>query len=224
MRKITAGACALLLVGSLAACSGSGSDASPSTTTKAPAAGTTATTADGGGDEVTTTAGADGGETTTTDGGSAPAGGTAIEYATQLAKGLSAGEKGSDELQVSAAQARCVAPKWVEAMGVDALTSSGTSPKDLADPDFDFPGLKLEPAQGLAMVDAFADCDVDIYVQFYAVLSKGLDATQKACLQGELDQATARQFLAESLTTADISAQLGTTLGTIEKACKLSAG
>ncbi|QXC63378.1 hypothetical protein KSP35_11640 [Aquihabitans sp. G128] len=222
MRKLSATVGALLLVASLAACSGSGgSDGASSTTTKAPAGEQATTTTAGSDDDGTTTTASGDDETTTTSGGSGESG-DAASYAASLAKGLASGDAASDELQVTDDEAACVAPKWIETIGVDALTSFGASPKDLEDPDFSFPDLKLDDEQGLAMIDAFVDCDVDIYGQFADVLSEDLDATQQACLEGELDEASTRQYLASALTKDEMSSDLIAKLQAIDATCNLS--
>jgi hypothetical protein len=209
MRKLPAVVLALALVLPVAACS---SDSEGSSTTTRPASSTSTTDAGGGGST----------SSTSTTGGSGEPSGDADAYAASLAKGLTQVESSGAELRVSAEEADCVAPRWIEVIGLDRLGDRGVAPADLEDPDFDFPGLGLSDDDGLGMVDAFTDCGVDLYQQFTDVLAEGLDATQKACLERELTDDLARTFLSQTLTSSDMSADLSKTLDAIDQACELS--
>lgn len=212
MRRLVAPLAALALVALLGGCSSDGSDGAdePATTTAAESteAGPSTTAADG---------------TTTTE-GDEPAEGDADDYAAALAVGLTANAGEEGELDVTDEEAACVAPAWVDIIGVDAFVETGTAPAELEESNFVFADLELDDEQGLAMIDAFDDCDVDVLTQIRDVLSADLDATQAACLDTELDDDLARQFLAEALTKSDLSSDLADILDGIDQACGLSAG
>lgn len=216
MRRLAAPLTALVLVAALGACSSDGSDGGDRTTTTASAGEATTTSEAGTG----TTAD---GDTTTTE-GDGPVDGDADDYAAALQVGLTANAGEEGELDVTDEEAACVAPAWVEIIGVDTFTEAGTAPADLEESNFAFAELGLDDDQGLAMIDAFDDCDVDVLTQIRDVLSADLDATQTACLEAELDDDLARQFLAEALTKEDLSSDLADILDTIDEACNLSAG
>lgn len=194
MRELTGVLAALLLVFGLAACGASGGDDEADSTT------TTDGSPSGGGD------------------------GDEADYVEAIASGLARNSSDEGELEVTAEQADCIAPEWVSIIGVDSFADAGASPADVADPDFAIPSLSLDVDQGLEMVDAFDTCDVDVYAQFLDVLSADLDDKQSACLEGELDQDRARQFLAEALTQEDLPSDLEATFEEIDKTCSLSEG
>lgn len=188
------GLCALALVAGLAGCSGSDGDEAASTTTVAEASTTT----------------------------SAPQGkvGDQASYTASLATGLAAGGDGG-ELQVTDAQAACVAPKWIATIGVDALVARGVGADAMADPNFSFPDLALSEAQADPMVDAFTGCGVDIFVQFRKVLTTGLTATQAACVDGAITDAEVRTFLSESLRSADAGESVTAKITEVSRTCDL---
>lgn len=125
-------------------------------------------------------------------------------------------------LVVTAAQAECVAPTWVEVIGVDTFTEAEVTPEDVAEASYTPNDLGLDADQGLALIDAFDECDVDLYGQYLALLSDGLDAEQTACLEGEFDEDLSRRFLADALTQPEPSAELEAVLDEIDETCQLS--
>ena len=198
MRKFLAALLAAALLSASAACSSEGGDGAGPTTGPAKTTSTTLL-------------------------GSTTPGGTAADYAASLTVGL-ARTTGKEELQMSKAEAGCVSSIWVAVMGAGPLAAKKVAPADLENPDFAFPALGLSLDQGFKMVDAYSACDVNIFEQFTAVLSEGLDATQTACLQRELTDDVTRQFLAATLVSNETSADLSSTLDKIDATCQLSPG
>ncbi len=81
-------------------------------------------------------------------------------YVDELKKAMTAD---GEELQLTGSQADCMAPKFIDAIGVDTLKAKGITPEDMAsDSDTDFDELDLTDAQGTKMVDAFSACDVSL--------------------------------------------------------------
>lgn len=192
------------LVLAVSACGGSDSDGAASTTVA---------------EETTTSVGE---ATTTTGDGPSEGGGDVDAYAENLAVGLASADEESGELVLSTDESECVAPEWVDLIGVDTLTGADVAPEDLADPDFQFSDLGLDPETGGDMIDAFDGCDVDIIDEFFETLSVGLDEEQVDCLADELGDDSARQFLIEALVQTDLSAELNDELERIDSACQLS--
>lgn len=192
------------LVLAVSACGASGSDDAASTTVA---------------EETTTSADE---ATTTTEGGPSESDADADAYAEGLAVGLASADEESGELVLSSDEAECVAPEWVDLIGVDTLTGADVVPEDLEDPDFQFTDLGLDPDTGGDMIDAFGDCDVDIISEFYETLSADLDDEQVDCLVDELGDEQARQFLIEALVQTDLSAELNDELERIDSVCELS--
>lgn len=230
MRKLLSVSCALLFLSGVAACGASSGDESATTTsadapvtptTSAPASSTTS-------DETTTdatasddsTPGTD--ESTTTSSDGPPATGTAAEYRDSLVKGFSSGDPSSGELVIPEDAAKCVAPKWIDTIGVDTLRQKGTKPAELEENGYSFDELGLSTDQATTMVDAFASCDVDLYRLLIDSLANDLDDTQKSCLEKELTPAVAKDFLITSLTAAIPSEETQKKLTEMDQTCKLS--
>lgn len=197
---------ALLFV--VSACGASGTEDDASSTTVAEETTTTA-------EEATTTTRD---ESTTT---SEPDG-DAAAYAEALATGLSSGDAEDGDLILSSDEAECVAPDWIDIIGVETLTDADVTPGDLEDPDYQFADLGLDTDTGGEMIDAFGTCDVDIIDEFYETLSAGLDDEQVACLTEELGDDQAREFLIEALVQIDLSVELSDELERIDSVCQLS--
>lgn len=143
-------------------------------------------------------------------------------YADGLALGLTLGDEDDGEFVLSPDEAECVAPEWIDIIGVDTLNDAGVSPADLEDPDYQFSDLGLDADTGGDLIDVFGDCDLDIIGEFRTILGADLDDEQAACLADELDDELARQFLIEALVQIDLSVELDDELARIDSVCQLS--
>ncbi len=216
MRKFLALFAAVLLALAAVSCSSGGGDDADGTTT----------TVDEGGDTTDTTAGEDTPDTTedddTTDttegGGGGDADGEA--FAEAFSTNLSAsGDDG--ELVLTEEQADCVGPAWVDIVGADTLADSGVTPDEVSEDSFAFSDFGLDADQGLEMIDAFGDCDVDLYGQFSEILTEDLTDEQGDCVLDEIDEEFAREFLAEALVLSEMSDDINTQLEAISTTCEL---
>ena len=94
------------------------------------------------------------------------------------------------ELQLSSDQADCVAPRWVDAIGVDTFETQGVTPEEITDESEDeLPTLGLDEAQGNDLYDAFEDCDVDVPGLLLDSISPAATSTSRRgdCLEDALD-------------------------------------
>jgi hypothetical protein len=219
MRTLTKTLLALALVVGLGAC-GDNDDGGASPTTAARATTSSSDPDSGHGDDATTTTAA----TSTPEGDGGEGSGTADEaaYAEAMATNLASGSSADGELDVTDEQAACVGPRWVSTIGIDAFVEADVAPADVAEDTFTPSDVAIEVEQGEAMVDALVDCDVDVFDQYFAVLSEGLSDDQVACLRTEFDDELARRFLAEALTQSEPSADLDATLQAVDETCQLS--
>lgn len=219
MRKPAALLIAVLMLFAVAAC-GSSDDSSSatSTTAKSSVAVTTSSKDDTG--SSTTGPETSASETDSTADTSVPKRGSGSEeaYTKALAKSLAA--VGEGNLAVPVKGAECVAPKWIDAIGVDTLEKKGVNPSDLAE-GFAFTDLDLSKAQATTMVKAFGDCRVDIYSQLLKTFSIGLSGTQSACLRTELTRDKAMKFLVGLLAGGNDD-EFVAQGGALDKKCKLS--
>lgn len=194
-----------------AGCGASGGDKTAKTTTTAaptPSAGPSATTA---GDP----------SSTTSDKG--PAGsGSADVYATNVAKGLSSGSKDGSDLVLDPKAARCVAPKWVDVIGLDTLQKKAPDPSELAKPSYSYDQLGLSKDQASTMIDAFGKCRVDLYELLIRSLSVGIPKDKQTCIRRELPPDLAQKFLVAAL-SGDVGGEIAKKVGKIDQTCKLGS-
>jgi hypothetical protein len=73
-----------------------------------------------------------------------------------------------NKFQLNEDQAECVAPVWVDVIGVDRLRRAGLAPDQLPTHDLaPLATLGLSDDEGEAMYAAFDDCDIDVRDSFY---------------------------------------------------------
>lgn len=230
---------AAVLMIATAGCGASGGDKTAKTTTTAaptPAGRGSSTTAAGGsstttaGSSTTTTTTTAGGGSSTTAGGTPsttadkgpPGNGSADTYATNVAKGLSGGSKSGSDLVLDPKAARCVAPKWVDAIGLDTLQKKSPDPSELAKSNYSYDELGLNKGQATTMIAAFGDCGVHLYDLLIRSLSVGLSSDQKTCIRRELPPDLAQQFLVAAL-SGDVGGAIADKVGKIDQTCKLGS-
>lgn len=199
MRKLLALSCAVALL-FVAGCGSSGGD-------DADKGSTTTTTAGGG---------------STTAPSAEVAAITAEDYAAAFATGLTKGDPAAD-LVLKADEADCVAPKWVDAIGVDTLHTQGVTVEQASSTTFDTTGFGLGDAEGQQMLDAFDACDVDIYTLMTDSLTAGLTADQQSCVAKEIDHDLADAVLVKALSSQNSDTEFQALIDQLTKACDLPA-
>lgn len=175
--------CALALA-PVAACSDDGDDPAPTTTAEAPG-GDTTTTATGDPEPTTTSDPDDGASTTTTTTGDDPEpDGDDDEgaYVDALAQAFVAED--NTDLPLDQAQADCIAPRWIDAIGTDRLAEAGIAPADLVgeneagDGFFELVDEVGDAETGAALAAAFGECDIDLTELVAAFLAAEGTATE----------------------------------------------
>lgn len=148
---------------------------------------------------------------------------TAEDYTAALQSFFTTGVAEDGDLVLADGEAECVAPQWVEAIGVEAFHEAGTTTEALADPGYAFLDLELDGATAQAMIDAFDGCGVDIYGQLASSLTLGLTDEQQACAVEEIDPELANALLltAFSSTEGDGSEAFDALLTQLQTACDL---
>jgi hypothetical protein len=103
-----------------------------------------------------------------------------------------------DELQIDREQAQCLAPRWVEAIGVDRLKAAGIEPQDFSEQgDVDLTKVGLSEDDGNAMYDAFGECDIDVETVFVESFSAERDVSEedKDCLADAMSDDLLRRIM-----------------------------
>jgi len=110
------------------------------------------------------------------------------------------------ELSLSPEQAECVAPKWIDTIGVERLEEAGMTPEDLSEDGMDdLDTLELSEDDGAELYDAFGTCDVDVKDLFLESLASDSDLTDedRACLDENFGDDLLKRIMITSLTQGD---------------------
>ena len=125
-------------------------------------------------------------------------------YVESLVAGFTSGD--DEDLQLTQEQAECVAPRWVDTIGVDRITDAGIAPEDIgADGNSELSELGLSEDEGNELYDAFGDCDVDLQQAFVdGIAASGeLPDDVAACLEEHFDEDTLRQIMVVTITEGE---------------------
>lgn len=139
--------------------------------------------------------------TTTTDDG--PAGGaTRDDYVDALLASLEAED---DVLPRDVAA--CVAPLWIDAIGVETLEDALITPEDLETGTDELGDLEYPRSTAEAMVDAFETCDMPLTEVIVAALPAEAreDPAVADCVEGAVEEDLLREALIAELTGEDTS-------------------
>jgi hypothetical protein len=134
--------------------------------------------------------------------GSAPA--EAEPYIDSLVAGFTTGE--DEDLQLTQEQAECVAPRWVNTIGMERITEAGIAPEDIgADGNSELSELGLSEAEGNELFDAFGACDVDLQQAFVDGIAASGDLPEdvSACLDEHFDADTLRRIMVITITKGE---------------------
>ena len=203
------------LVASLAACS---DDDSAATSTAPVTSATTASSSEG--TDSTPEASPDDSAATTTTISAADA--SEDDYLAAIKRSLSAGSGG--QMQMTPEQADCVAPKWLETIGVERLKVHDISPAQIGD-DVDDDGSALEDLgltdeQGNASFDSFGECDVDIEQEFMTALTDQLAPEAATCVADALDEALLRRLMVSVIVRGSPDDEVGADFETAIASCE----
>ena len=133
-------------------------------------------------------------------------------YVDAMKKSLKASneEDGSDGFQMSEEQMDCVAPRFVNIIGVDRMKENGVTPADIeADETMDFSKLKMTEKDGNALYDTFGDCDINLTELMTASMAADEDMTpaMKACIEGVFTDENLRKMMVSSMVKGEDAAE-----------------
>jgi hypothetical protein len=145
-------------------------------------------------------------------------------YVEALEKSMKEDDSGG--MTLSDAQASCLAPKFINTIGVDTLKAKGVTPEDMgSESDTDLTDLGLSEAQGGELYDAFGACKIDVRALFISGIGNDseLSADDKKCLEDNFDDALLKQVMVITLTKGEDALQsnqdvMGKVLGVFSSA------
>lgn len=112
---------------------------------------------------------------------------------------------GAGDLALTPAEARCIAPKWVNILRPERLDEAGVAPQDLASADGldeKAPEVALTDGEISKLVDAFGECELDLQRAFVGSLTAGaaLGPDDEACLVEAIPDDLTRRSVAMAVT------------------------
>jgi hypothetical protein len=139
------------------------------------------------------------------DAGGADVSEEAQPYVDAMVEGMATADEEGD-LQLDSEQAECLAPRWVETIGVERLQEAGIEPDDFAsDADPDLSAMDLSEDEGNELYDAFGACDIDLKSEFIASLAadQNLSDEDAECLRDAFSDDFLRRIMVTSLIEGD---------------------
>ncbi len=141
---------------------------------------------------------------------------TSAEYERAVVVQLTTGSDA--DFVVAESEAECVAPTWVEAMGVARLKENEITAELLSNPEFEPGNFSFGLETGETMVRSFADCGVDLAL--VAVRSLGApNAEFEACLLDALDTEAFLALLVRDTAGEDADPEIEAMLAPLASAC-----
>ena len=132
---------------------------------------------------------------TATDATVSAADATEADYLAAIERSLASG----DGLSTTPEQAECMAPKWLDTIGLDRLKDRGVDPSEIGDDVNDdgsaLSDLGLTDDEGTALYDAFGECDVDIRQQFVEFATDGQSPEVVECVDAALTPELLRRVM-----------------------------
>lgn len=111
-----------------------------------------------------------------------------------------------DELQLSDEQVDCLAPRVINAIGMDRIEASGVTPEELgSDSDIDFSDMDITEDVGNAIYDSFGDCDVnlrDVMLESFAAGGE-MPAEATACIEDVLTDDNLRTLMVSMMVNGE---------------------
>ena len=157
------------------------------------------TTTDGGKDTTTTTTKKDGGGKVNVSAEAAP-------YVKAMAASLSKSQNDGD-LQMTPEQADCIAPRWVDTIGVDRFKEAGVTPEAIEKDDnaTDFKEFTLTKPEAEVMYDAFGQCNVNLRELMLESLAGDAEVPEavRTCMEGVLTEKAIKKLMILGLTEGD---------------------
>jgi len=129
-------------------------------------------------------------------------------YVDAMAASFQEGEEGG--LVMSEEQAECIAPRWMDTIGLERLQEAGVEPADIGDDEDDeLTSLGLSEEEGGELYDAFGECDVDVQGLFIDSLAEDSDLSEedRDCLAQNFDDDLLRRVMVASLTEGEEALQ-----------------
>ncbi len=150
---------------------------------------------------------------------------TAEDYATAFVINLSSGKKDEGNLVLSEDEATCVAPRLVDAIGVQTFQDTDVTPDDIEQPR-----LRRAPCSTSArsvgeeiVRGRSAACNVDIVALFAESLTAGLTAEQQSCVAENVDAKQVEALLVKTFSTGESDTEFEAVIEDLTQKCDCRA-
>ncbi|NLD78680.1 MAG: hypothetical protein GX643_18690 [Acidimicrobiales bacterium] len=111
----------------------------------------------------------------------------------------------ADDVQLTDDEIDCLAPRYVNILGVERIEAAGVTPGDLESSDMDFSDVGITTDDGNALFDAFGQCDVNIrerMLESFAADDEMSNAAA-ACMEGVFTDDNVRKLMVSGMVNGD---------------------
>lgn len=126
-------------------------------------------------------------------------------YVDAMKESMRSSNDDDDGFALDDGQIDCLAPRFVNAIGMDKIEASGVTPEDIEVSDMDFSAIDLTTEDGNRIYDSFGQCDInlrELMVADFASDDEMGDAA-KACMEGVFTDENLRKFFVSSMVNGD---------------------
>lgn len=127
-------------------------------------------------------------------------------YVEAMATSMRSSNDDSEDVVFTDEEIDCIAPRFVNIIGVDRMKENNVEPADIAaDDSIDFSNLDLSDDEGNTLYDTFGECDIDLREKMLTGMAADEDATpeMKACMEGVFTDENLRKFMVSSMVAGE---------------------
>lgn len=131
-------------------------------------------------------------------------------YVDAMKKSLAASNEEDGDIVLSDGQIDCIAPRFINIIGVDRLEENGVTAADVeADEAMDFSDLGMDEKEGNELYDTFGNCDVNLGETMMASFAEDDEMTDamKTCMEGVFTDDNLRKLMVSTMVNGDDAAE-----------------
>lgn len=127
-------------------------------------------------------------------------------YVEAMSTSMKDSREDEEDMQLTDAQIDCIAPRFVNIIGVDRMKENGVTPEDLASDDpLDFSTLKMDEKEGNTLYDTFGQCDVNLREVMMTSFAQDDDMSpeMRKCMEDVFTDDNLRTLMVSSMVKGD---------------------
>lgn len=126
-------------------------------------------------------------------------------YVDAMKESMRTSNEEDGDLELSDDQIDCLAPRFVNAIGMDNIEAAGVTPDDIKTSDMDFSGMDLTEEDGNRIYDSFGQCDIDLRELLMVSMADDEEMSEATatCMEGVFTDENLRKFMVSSMVNGD---------------------